>query len=148
MAVLPNLCAAVHKCAARAVEVCRGRMTEIKSNQWEVSMKFSTVIENVWFPNFSHGTLPPLPHNIVIWSLNSSSVIVFDDLFRLSLHGGCLSTLDRHDLVPQSRTTIIVQHRAYSSHVEVETDIAHLCFWAFVNFIWFRRQSHNIISEI
>src|SRR6218665_3126438 len=29
-AVLPNLCAAAHKCVARAVEVCRGRMSEIK----------------------------------------------------------------------------------------------------------------------
>jgi len=31
--VLPNLCAAAHKCAARALEVCRGRMSEIKSYQ-------------------------------------------------------------------------------------------------------------------
>ena len=37
-AVLPNMCAAAHKCAARAVEVCRGRMLEIKSFQWEVSL--------------------------------------------------------------------------------------------------------------
>src|SRR6218665_3981324 len=60
-AVLPNLCAAAHrpKCAARAVEVCRGRMSEI-SFQWEVSLKFSTVIENVQFPKFSHGTILPL----------------------------------------------------------------------------------------
>jgi len=71
-------------------------------------------------------------------------VIIFDALFLLSLHGRCLSSLDRHDLlVPQSRTTIIAHHRAYTS-AEVETDIAQLCFWAFVNFIWFRRQSHNI----
>ena len=84
-AVLPNLC------AARAVEVCRGRMLEIKSFNWEVSMKFSIVIENIWFCKFSRGTLLSLHHNIVIWSLNRSSVIVFDALFRLSLHGRCLS---------------------------------------------------------
>src|SRR6218665_1289104 len=65
-AVLPNLCASAHKCAARAVEVFRGRMSEIKSFQWEVSLKFSTVIENVQFPKFSHGTLLPLHHNIII----------------------------------------------------------------------------------
>ena len=29
-AVLPNLCAAAHKCAARAAELYRGRMSEIK----------------------------------------------------------------------------------------------------------------------
>jgi len=85
IAVLPNLCAAAHKCAARAVEVIRGRMSEIKSFQWQVSMKFSTLIENVWFPKFSRGTLLPLHYNIIIWSLKSSSVIIFDDLFRLSL---------------------------------------------------------------
>ena len=28
-----RLCAAAYKCAARAVEVCRGRMSEIKSLQ-------------------------------------------------------------------------------------------------------------------
>jgi len=33
MSVLPNLCAAAHKCDARAVEVCRGRMSEVKSFQ-------------------------------------------------------------------------------------------------------------------
>ena len=49
--VLPNLCAAAHKCAVRAVEVCRGRMSEIKSFGWEVSMKLSTVIENFDFLN-------------------------------------------------------------------------------------------------
>jgi len=60
-------------------------------------MKFSTLIENVWFPKFSHG------------SLNSSSVNIFDDLFRLSQHCRCLCSLDRHDLlVTQSRTTIII----------------------------------------
>jgi len=64
-AVLPNLCAAAHKCAAKAVEVCRGRISEIKSFQWEVSLKFSTVIENVQFAKFSHGTLLPLHHNII-----------------------------------------------------------------------------------
>ena len=32
-AVLPNLCAAVRKCLARAVEVCRGRMSEINGFQ-------------------------------------------------------------------------------------------------------------------
>jgi len=31
--VLLNLCAVAHLCAARAVEVCRGRMAEIKSFQ-------------------------------------------------------------------------------------------------------------------
>ena len=31
--VLPNLCAAAHKCAARAVEVCRGQMSEINTFQ-------------------------------------------------------------------------------------------------------------------
>src|SRR6218665_2407976 len=67
-AVLPNLCAAAHKCAARAVKVCRGRMSEIKSFQWEVSLKFSTVIENVQFPKFSHGTLLPLHHNMITQS--------------------------------------------------------------------------------
>jgi len=65
-AVLPNLCAAAHKCVARAVEVCRDRMSEIKSFQWEVSLKFSTVIGNVQFPTFSHDTLLPLHHNIII----------------------------------------------------------------------------------
>jgi len=63
-AVLPNLCAAAHECAARAVEVCRGRMSEIKSFRWEVSLQFSTVIENVQFAKFSHGTLLPLHHII------------------------------------------------------------------------------------
>jgi len=134
--VLPNLCSAAHKCAARAVEVCRGWMSEIKSFQWEVSMKFSIVIENVWCCKFSHGTLLPLHHNIIIWSLNRSSVIIFDALFRLSLHGHCLSSLDRHALrVLQSRTTIIAQHRAHASF-KVESDITRRCFWAFVNFIW------------
>jgi len=33
-------------------------------------MKFSTVIENFGLPKFSHDTLLPLHHNIVIWSLN------------------------------------------------------------------------------
>jgi len=104
-------------------------------------MKFSTVIENVWFPKFNHGTFLPLHHKIIIWSLNRSSVIIFDNLFPLSLHGRCLSSLDRQDLlVPQSRTTIIAQHRAYAS-VKVEPDITRHCFWSFVNFIiWFRRQ--------
>src|SRR6218665_316251 len=46
-AVLPNLCAAAHKCAARAVQVCRGRMSEINSLHREVSMTFSTLIKNV-----------------------------------------------------------------------------------------------------
>src|SRR6218665_1883221 len=32
-AVLPNLCAAAHKCAARAAEGCRGGLSEIKSFQ-------------------------------------------------------------------------------------------------------------------
>jgi len=31
--VLPNLCAAAHKCVARAVEVCRGQMSEINTFQ-------------------------------------------------------------------------------------------------------------------
>src|SRR6218665_1130161 len=108
-AVLPNLCAAAHKCAARAVEVCRGRISEIKSFQWEVSLKFSTVIDNVQFAKFSHATLIPLHHNI-IWSPIRSSVIIFDDLFGLSQYGRCLSSLDRHDLLPKLWTTIIVQH--------------------------------------
>jgi len=113
------MCAAAHKCAARAVEVVRGRMSEINSFQWEVSMTFSTLIENIWFLKFSHGTLLPLYNNIIIWSLHCSYVIIFDDLFRLSLHGRSLSSLNRKDLFPQSRTTIIAQHRAYAS-VEVE----------------------------
>jgi len=32
-AVLLNLCAAAHKCAVRAAEVCHGRMSKIKSFQ-------------------------------------------------------------------------------------------------------------------
>jgi len=44
-AVLPNLCAAAQKCAARAVDVCCGRMSEINSFQWEVSMTFTNLIE-------------------------------------------------------------------------------------------------------
>jgi len=122
--VLSNLCAAAHKCAARAVEVCRARISEIKSFQWEVSLKFSTLIENVQFAKFRHGTLLPLHHNI-IWSLNCSSVIrpIFDDLFWLSLYGRCLSSLDRHDLLPKLWTTIIIQHWGYAS-VDVEPDIA------------------------
>src|SRR6218665_877183 len=115
-AVLPNLCAAAHKCAARAVEVCRCRMSEIKSFQWEVSLKFSTVIENVQFAKFSHGTLLPLHRNIILGlagRLNRSSVIIFDDLFGLSLYGRCLSSLDRHDLLPKLWTTIIVQHLGF-----------------------------------
>jgi len=43
-------------------------------------------------------------------------------LFRLSLHGRSLSSLDHHDLrFTQSQTTIIAQHRAYAS-VEVKPD--------------------------
>ena len=138
-AVLPNLCAvahlcaAAHKCAARAVEVCRGRISEMKSFQWEVSVKFSTVIENIWL---NTSTARPLHHNMVIWPLNSSSVIICDDLYCLSLYGRFLSSLDRSDLLfPKSRTSII----AYAS-VAVEPDIIRHCFWAFVNFFWFRRQ--------
>ena len=38
-------------------------------------------------------------------------MIIFDDLFRMFLHGRSLSSLDRHDLLfPQSRTTIIAQN--------------------------------------
>ena len=51
---------------------------------------------------------------------------LFDALFRLSLHGRCLSSLDRYDLVPQSRITITAQHRAYAS-IEVEPDITRRC---------------------
>jgi len=40
-AVLPNLCSAAR--SARAAEVCRGRIPEIKSFQWEVSMKFQLI---------------------------------------------------------------------------------------------------------
>jgi len=64
--VLPNLCATAQKCAARAVEMCRGRMSEINSFQLEVSMMFPTLFANVWFPKFSHGTLLPLHHYIMI----------------------------------------------------------------------------------
>jgi len=98
------VCCSTQLCA-RAVEMCRDRMLEIKSFQLEVSLKFSTVVENVRFPKFSHGTLLPLHHNIIIWSLNRSSVIILEDLFRLSLYGCCLNPLDRHDL-PKSWTTI------------------------------------------
>jgi len=79
-------------------------------------------IENVKFAKFSHGTLLPLHHNIIIWSLNRNSVIIFDDLFGLSLYGPYLSSLDRHDLLPKSWTAIIAQHWAYA-FVEVEPDI-------------------------
>ena len=148
-AVLPNLCAAAHKYAARAVEVYRGRMSEIRSFQWKDSLKFSTVIENVQFPKFSHGTLLPLHHNITIWSVNRSSMMIFDDLFRLSLRGRCLSSLDHHNLlVLQSRTTIIAQHWVYAS-VEVEPDRPYYrTFWAFVFFYLISNTSHSIISLI
>ena len=113
-------------------------MSEINSFQWEVSMTFS--MRDVWFPKFSHGTLLPLHHNIIILSLHCSCVIIFYDLLRLFLHGRSLSSLDRQDLLfPQSRTTTIVHHRAFDT-VEVELDITRHCFWPFVNFILFRRQ--------
>ena len=91
--------------------------------------------------DFLNSTTEHFYRSIIKWSLNRSSVIIFDNLFPLSLHGRCLSSLDRQDLlVPQSRTTIIAQHRAYAS-VKVEPDITRHCFWSFVNFIiWFRRQ--------
>ena len=140
--MLPNLCATAHKCPARAVEVFRGRMSEIKSFQWEVSLKFSTVIENVQFPKFSHGTLLPLHHNIIIWSLNHSSVIIFFDLFRPSLYGRCLSSLDHHDLLlTKTWTTIIAQHWAYA-YVEVEPDITKH-FLSLCLFYLISKTSHN-----
>jgi len=46
MAVLPNLC------ATRAITMCRSRMSEVKSFQREVSMKLSTLIENVSFSTY------------------------------------------------------------------------------------------------
>ena len=116
-------------------------MSEINTFQWEVSMTFSTLIENVTFPKFSHGTLLPLHHNIIIWSPHRSYVIIFDDLFRLFLHGCSLSLLDRHDLLfPQSRTTIIAQHRALIPLLKLSQIITRHCFWSFVNFIWFQRK--------
>jgi len=43
--VLPNLCATAHKCARRVVEVCRGRMSEIK----KFSMRsFNSVFNCHW----------------------------------------------------------------------------------------------------
>ena len=81
-----------------------------------------------------------LHHNIIIWSLNRSSVIIFDALFRLSLHGRCLSSFDRHELlVLQSRSTIIAQHRPYAAF-KVQQDMTRHCFWATVNCIWSQRQ--------
>ena len=58
----------VQQHTARAVEVWRGQMSEINTFQWEVSMTFSTLIENVSFPKFSHGTLLPLHHNMITQS--------------------------------------------------------------------------------
>ena len=58
-------------------------------------------------------------------------MIIFDNLFLLSLHGHCLCSLDLPDLlVPQSQSSIIiiiVQHGAYAS-VEVEPGITRHCF--------------------
>ena len=151
-AVLLNLCAVAHKCVARAVEVCHGRMSEINTFQWEVSMTFSmtfsTLIENVSVPKFSHGTLVPLHHNIIIWSPHRSYVIIFDDLFRLFLHGCSLSLLDRHDLLfPQSWTTIIAQHRAHAP-VEVKPDYYKTLFVILCQFYLISKKSHSIISQI
>src|SRR6218665_2104923 len=58
--VLPNLCAAGHRCAVRAVTVYRGRMSEVKSFQREVSMKLLTLIESLSFLHIGRGTLLPL----------------------------------------------------------------------------------------
>src|SRR6218665_871351 len=58
--VLPNLSAAAHKCAAKAVTVCCGRMSEDKSFQREVSLKLSTLIESISFLHIIHSTLLPL----------------------------------------------------------------------------------------
>src|SRR6218665_1248554 len=52
----------------------------------------------------------------------SSYVIIFDDLLRLSVHGHCLSSLNRHDLLPRSRTSINADIELYAS-VDVEPDI-------------------------
>jgi len=135
--VLPNLCAAAHKCAARAVEVCCGRMSEIKSFnekfQWEV-----------WFPKFSHGTLLPPHHNIRIWSLN----IVVMWLY-LTICFGCLcmvTVLVRWTVM----TFFFPDHGPLSmptsSFMPLLTlsQILHAIFWAFLNFIWFQRQVPNV----
>ena len=77
-AVLSNLCAAAQKCAARAVEVSRGRMSENQKFSMGNFIEISTVIESVQFSKFSHGTLLPI-HDNIIWYLNRSSVIIFND---------------------------------------------------------------------
>src|SRR6218665_688243 len=101
-------------------------------------MTFSTLIEKVSFPKFSHGTL--LPHR--------SYVIIFDNLFRLFLHGRSLSWLDHHDLLfPQSRTTIIAQHRAYAP-ADVEPDYYKTLFLILCQFYLISKKSHSIISQI
>src|SRR6218665_2263096 len=111
-------------------------------------MTFSTLIENVSFPKFSHGTLLPLHYNIIIITPSYTYVIIFDDLFRLFLHGRFLSLLDRHDLLfRQSRTTIIAQHRAYAP-VEVEPDYYKTLFLILCQFYLISKKSHSIISQI
>ena len=64
--MLPNLCAAAHKCAARAVEVCHSRMAEIKSFQSRLgfSIRVNVVIRTIFPPQkhvfrggtFRHGS--------------------------------------------------------------------------------------------
>ena len=139
MPVLPNLFAPAHKCAARAVEMCRGRMSEIKSFQWEVSLTFSTIVETSNFLNSA--TAHFFRSTIIIWSLNRSSVIIFDDLFRLSLYGRCLCSLHRHDLLLKLWTIIIAQHWAYAS-AEVEPDIAEH-FLSLCLFYLISKTRHN-----
>src|SRR6218665_1068702 len=107
-------------------------------------MTFSTLIENVSFLKFSHGTLQLLHHNIT-QSLLCEFIL---RLFQLSLHGRSLRSLDRHDLLfPQSRTTIIAQHRAYAS-VEVKPDYHTTLFLSLCQFYMISKTSHTIISKI
>jgi len=75
-------------------------------------------------------------------------LIIFDDLFRLSLHGRCICLLDRHELlIPQSRSIIIAQHRAHAS-VEVKPDITRHCLWARVILSDFEDKSHYYFPNL
>src|SRR6218665_1922287 len=112
ISVLPNLCAAAQKCAARAVEVCRGRMSKINNFNTKFQLRFQLSLKTFDFLNSATAHI----NCSIIISLHRCYVIIFYGLFRLALHGRSLRSLYRHDLLfPQSRTTIIAQHRAYAS---------------------------------
>src|SRR6218665_2019668 len=144
ISVLPNLCAAAQKCAARAVEVCRGRMSKINNFNTKFQLRFQLSLKTF---DFLNSATAHFNYSIII-SLHRCYVIIFYGQFRLSLHGRSLRSLYRHDLLfPQSRTTIIAQHRAYAS-VEVKPDYYTTLILSLCQFYLISKTSHSIISQI